>query len=124
MNDAGLYLQPEPINLQPGYQTAMAKGGRSVPAYSYALSNPVTLKDKDGKLPYLPDCALPFVLQFFVVSESLRGPHTSDGMLHCVGACYLAKNCGPGTGYLIGLIKEYLFDAAPEQADIRANALG
>ncbi|WP_338873656.1 RHS repeat-associated core domain-containing protein [Myxococcus stipitatus] len=44
----GRYLQPEPMVQNPRYLRAVAKDGHSVPAYAYALNNPLHFADPDG----------------------------------------------------------------------------
>ena len=44
----GRYLQPEPLWVVPQFVARNAKEGRSISAYSYALSNPLLYTDKTG----------------------------------------------------------------------------
>lgn len=46
--DLRRYLQPEPMWLEPQFVESEAKGGQSLPAYSYAYSNPMTYVDPTG----------------------------------------------------------------------------
>jgi hypothetical protein len=54
------YLQPEPLMQEPTYVKAMALQGHSVPAYSYALNNPLHYTDESGLAPCMTtyDCCL------------------------------------------------------------------
>ena len=45
-------LQPEPMLQKPGFVSQMAKHGVNFPAYSYALNNPITNSDPDGRWPW------------------------------------------------------------------------
>lgn len=46
-----MYLQPEPLLQDPLFISGMAMAGHSLPAYSYALNNPVAYIDPNGKNP-------------------------------------------------------------------------
>jgi len=43
------YLQPEPLQSDPNYLAMMAHNGHSVPAYGYALNNPVRFTAPNGQ---------------------------------------------------------------------------
>ena len=47
------YLSPEPALQDPTFASSMAKQGFSVPAYAYALNNPIAVVDPDGRNPWL-----------------------------------------------------------------------
>lgn len=44
-------LQPEPLLPNPSYLRDMALSGHGVPAYAYALNNPLYYVDRDGNSP-------------------------------------------------------------------------
>ena len=44
----GRFLEPEPMLQDPRYVAAVAHAGYSVPAYGYALNNPLAWKDPNG----------------------------------------------------------------------------
>ncbi|WP_338270572.1 RHS repeat-associated core domain-containing protein, partial [Corallococcus caeni] len=44
----GRYLQPEPLLHSPKYMLDMAKASMAVPAYSYAVNNPLAFIDRNG----------------------------------------------------------------------------
>lgn len=46
--DLGRYLSPEPLLQSPTYVRRMAQSGMSVPAYAYALNNPLKYVDRNG----------------------------------------------------------------------------
>lgn len=47
------YLSPEPLLQDPTWVASQLRSGRQVPAYGYALNNPVTVVDPNGKNPLL-----------------------------------------------------------------------
>lgn len=53
MSDAnrGSYLSPEPLLQSPTWVTSQLRRGRQVPAYSYALNNPIRYVDRNGLNP-------------------------------------------------------------------------
>lgn len=116
------YLSPEPLLAVSRMQEVAGKSGRVLPVFAYAGSNPVKHTDKDGRLWFNPDCAVLGSLAL-ITSEHTAGPHKWDKKLHCVAACYMAKNCGPGMGWLAGYLKEST-DAQFDPDDIKANAFG
>ena len=55
------YLQPEPLLQAPRAVRYVAGAGKSMPAYSYALNNPILYSDKDGQFVW----TIPIVLYVF-----------------------------------------------------------
>lgn len=125
MSVIGGYLSPEPMLQKRSFAPMMAHSGLSVPAYSYALNNPITKTDPDGKIPYTPLCLLFVAADFGAVGQTSR---QDDKTLHCRMACEITLSCGPGTGNAAGFYKEQLdrlgMGSTYDEEDLAANEIG
>jgi hypothetical protein len=75
--------QPEPLLQNPEYVVAMAKAGHSLPAYAYALNNPLYFTDVDGRNPKR------FKENFDKMNKTLVPG--GDKYFHCMANCESAK---------------------------------
>jgi RHS repeat-associated protein len=74
----GRYLQPEPLLMTPSSAARYARGGRTLPAYAYALNNPVSVVDPDGQ-------------------DALDGSGSKSGKLQCTSCPGLDPKDSPRT---------------------------
>ena len=76
----GRYLSPEPMLQNPWFVAAMAREGRTTPAYAYAANNPVKFIDPDGNFAW----TIPFVLYSLGADVALGGTVLAVGIASAV----------------------------------------
>jgi RHS repeat-associated protein len=129
----GRYLSPEPLLQNPRSVALASSLGLQMGPYAYAGNNPVRYGDADGRSFWGPACV---AYASAMASLELSGRKEiwgkgGDKIIHCVASCQIALQCGTGTGFALGYLKE-LDDkhnwsgrgSMYEKDDLKANEAG